>query len=108
MATEVPTLAGWSASEKMVGEYRALGLYPRGHLMAFVRPTLPPDVRPAATVMQEKYEVCCGLLHGFDWSAWTGSPAQRLELLPGCCRMIMTGWQRRLPMSLVPMPLQPA
>ena len=32
--------------------------------------------------MVEKYEVCCGLLHGFDWSAWTGSPAQRLELLP--------------------------
>ena len=32
--------------------------------------------------MQEKYEVCCGILHGFDWSAWTGSPAQRLELLP--------------------------
>ena len=32
--------------------------------------------------MQEKYEVCCGLLYGFDWSAWTGSPAQRLELLP--------------------------
>ena len=32
----------------MAGEYRALGLYPRGHLMAFVRPTLPPDVRPAA------------------------------------------------------------
>ncbi len=36
----------------------------------------------AVALMQEKYEVCCGLLHGFDWSAWTGSPAQRLELLP--------------------------
>ena len=52
VATEVPTLADWSASEKMVGEYRALGLYPRGHLMAFVRPTLPPDVRPAAAVAE--------------------------------------------------------
>ena len=42
----------------------------------------------AVALMQEKYEVCCGLLHGFDWSAWTGSPAQRLELLPprpGAC-----------------------
>ena len=38
----------------------------------------------AVALMQEKYEVCCGLLHGFDWSAWTGSPAQRLELLPPC------------------------
>ena len=36
----------------MAGEYRALGLYPRGHLMAFVRPTLPPDVRPAAAVAE--------------------------------------------------------
>ena len=40
------------------------------------------DQDEAVALMQEKYEVCCGLLHGFDWSAWTGSPAQRLELLP--------------------------
>ena len=32
--------------------------------------------------MVEKYEVCRGILHGFDWSSWTGSPAERLELLP--------------------------
>ena len=50
MATAVPTLADWTDDEKMVGEYRALGIYPRGHLMAFVRPTLPPDVLPAAAV----------------------------------------------------------
>ena len=25
--------------------------------------------------MLEKYEVCCGLFHGFDWSRWTtGTP----------------------------------
>ena len=40
------------------------------------------DQDEAVALMQEKYEVCCSLLHGFDWSAWTGSPAQRLELLP--------------------------
>ena len=40
------------------------------------------DQDEAVALMQEKYEVCCGILHGFDWSAWTGSPAQRLELLP--------------------------
>ena len=40
------------------------------------------DQDEAVALMVEKYEVCCGLLHGFDWSAWTGSPAQRLELLP--------------------------
>ena len=41
------------------------------------------DQREAVAVMQEKYEVCCGLLHGFDWAAWTdGTPAERLNLLP--------------------------
>ena len=40
------------------------------------------DQDEAVALMQEKYEVCCGILHGFDWSAWTGSPGQRLELLP--------------------------
>ena len=34
-------------------------------------------------VMLEKYEVCCGLLHGFDRSRWTtGTPQERLNLLP--------------------------
>ncbi len=37
----------------------------------------------AVAVMLEKYEVCCGLLYGFDWSKWvTGTPAERLGLLP--------------------------
>ena len=36
----------------------------------------------AVALMREKYDVCCGILHGFDWSAWTGAPAARLELLP--------------------------
>ena len=37
----------------------------------------------AVTVMQEKYEVCLGLFHGFDWSKWTAGNAQeRLSLLP--------------------------
>ena len=37
----------------------------------------------AVAVMLEKYEICCGLFHGFDWSKWvTGSPAERRGLLP--------------------------
>jgi len=33
--------------------------------------------------MREKYEVCCGLFHGFDRSRWTqGTAAERLGLLP--------------------------
>ena len=42
VAADVPALVDWTDAEKMRGEYRALGIYPRGHLMAFVRPTLPP------------------------------------------------------------------
>ncbi len=37
----------------------------------------------AVALMLEKYEVCCGLFGGFDWSKWTtGVPAERLALLP--------------------------
>jgi type I restriction enzyme, R subunit len=41
------------------------------------------DQEEAVAVMLEKYEVCCGLFHGFDRSTWvTGTPAERLGLLP--------------------------
>ena len=41
------------------------------------------DQREAIALMQEKYEVCCGLFHGFDRSAWVkGTPQQKLGLLP--------------------------
>jgi len=41
------------------------------------------DQGEAVAVMLEKYEVCCGLFHGFDWSKWTtGTPQERLGLLP--------------------------
>ncbi len=41
------------------------------------------DQDEAVAVMLEKYEICMGLFHGFDWSLWkTGTPAQRLALLP--------------------------
>jgi Domain of unknown function (DUF3387) len=31
-----------------------------------------PLIEQSIAVMLEKYEVCCGLFHGFDWSKWTG------------------------------------
>src|SRR3970282_1748086 len=41
------------------------------------------DQEEAVAVMQEKYEVCLGLFHGFDWGPWTtGTPQARLSLLP--------------------------
>ena len=44
----------------------------------------------AVAVMQEKYDVCCGLMHGFDWGAWTkGTPQERLNLLPAAQEHIL-------------------
>ena len=41
------------------------------------------DQDEAVAVMLEKYEVCCALFHGFDWSRWTtGTPKEKLSLLP--------------------------
>ena len=41
------------------------------------------DQREAIGVMQREYEVCCGLFHGFDWSAFSrGSAAERVCVLP--------------------------
>jgi len=41
------------------------------------------DQAEAVAIMLEKYEICCGLFHGFDWSKWiTGTPPERLSLLP--------------------------
>ena len=41
------------------------------------------DQEEAVRAMLEKYEICCGLFHGFDRTAWTsGTPTQRLGLLP--------------------------
>ena len=40
--------------------------------------------------MLEKYEVCCSLFHGFDWSAWvSGTAAERLALLPAAQEHIL-------------------
>src|SRR5271166_2292830 len=40
--------------------------------------------------MIEKYEVCLGLFHRFDWSLWkTGTPQERLSLLPAAQEHIL-------------------
>ena len=40
--------------------------------------------------MQEKYEVCRGLFHGFDYSRWiSGTPTERLSLLPAAQEHIL-------------------
>ncbi|TYO98698.1 type I restriction enzyme R subunit [Geothermobacter ehrlichii] len=48
------------------------------------------DQAEAVAVMQEKVEICRGLLHGFDWSPWTnGTPQDRLSLLPAAQEHIL-------------------
>ena len=37
-----------------MGEYRTMGMYPKGHLMEFLRPTLDPGVMPTAEVEAQK------------------------------------------------------
>jgi type I restriction enzyme R subunit len=44
----------------------------------------------AVAVMLEKYEICCGLFHGFDWSKWkSGKPVERLSILPAAQEHIL-------------------
>jgi type I restriction enzyme R subunit len=41
------------------------------------------DQEEAVAVMLERYEVCCGIFHRFNWSPWkTGRPQARLSMLP--------------------------
>jgi type I restriction enzyme R subunit len=48
------------------------------------------DQEEAVAVMLEKYEICCALFHGFDWSKWTtGTPQERLALLPAALEHIL-------------------
>jgi type I restriction enzyme R subunit len=48
------------------------------------------DTAQAIAVMLEKYGIACDLLHGLDWSSWTsGTPAQRLQLLPAAQEHIL-------------------
>ncbi len=52
--------------------------------------TTTVDQAEAVSVMLEKYEVCCGLFHGFDYSGWIdGSPTERVSLLPGAQEHIL-------------------
>ena len=50
MDASVPRLPDFTDAEKMAAEYAVMGIYPRGHLMEFVRPTLATDVLTCAEV----------------------------------------------------------
>jgi len=45
----------------------------------------------AVALMQEKYEICCGILHGFDWSDWVSGDAHaRIGLLPAAQEQLLS------------------
>ena len=64
----VPRLPDFTEREKMVGEYRVMGIYPRGHLMEFVRPGLGSNVLPAGAVER---------LEDGEWVTVAGWPVAR-------------------------------
>jgi type I restriction enzyme R subunit len=48
------------------------------------------DQAEAVAIMLAKYEICLGLFHGFNWTSWnTGTPQQRLSLLPAAQEHIL-------------------
>ncbi|MGE4489603.1 MAG: HsdR family type I site-specific deoxyribonuclease, partial [Kiritimatiellales bacterium] len=48
------------------------------------------DQAEAVAIMLEKYEVVCGILHGFDWSAYfNGKPGERLRCLTGAVEFVL-------------------
>jgi type I restriction enzyme R subunit len=47
------------------------------------------DQAEAVAAMLEKYEICCGLFHGFDWSAWGTGATITLSLLPAAQEHIL-------------------
>jgi type I restriction enzyme R subunit len=48
------------------------------------------DQEDAVAIMLEKYEVCCGLFHGFDWGVWMrGRPEERVAILPAAQEHIL-------------------
>ncbi len=49
------------------------------------------DQGEAVRALLEKYEVCCGLFHGFDRTAWiAGSPVEKVSLLPAALEHILS------------------
>lgn len=48
------------------------------------------DQAEAVAIMQEKYEICLGIMHGFDYSLWTiGNDVQRMNLLPAAMQHVL-------------------
>jgi len=55
------------------------------------RGTTAINQEEAVAVMLEKYEICCNLFHGFEWSPWkNGTSEQRLSILSAAQEHILS------------------
>lgn len=57
------------------------------------------DQEQAVALMMEKYEICCSIFHGFDWSKWkTFSAKDQLSILPAAQNHVLghTDGKKRL------------
>jgi type I restriction enzyme R subunit len=71
----------------LIVDYLGLAYHLQKALAAYTESGHPADTATdqsvAVTQMMERYEICLGLFHGFDWSKWTkGKPHEKLGLLP--------------------------
>lgn len=54
------------------------------------------DTAQAIAIMQEKHEVACDMMHGFNWDKWiTGTPVERLGLIPAAQEHVLQQENRK-------------
>jgi type I restriction enzyme R subunit len=71
----------------LIVDYLGLAYHLQKALAAYTESGHPAetaiDQNAAVAQMLERYEICLGLFHGFDWSKFkTGAPQERLSVLP--------------------------
>jgi type I restriction enzyme R subunit len=71
----------------LIVDYLGLAYHLQKALAAYTESGHPAntaiDQNVAAAEMMERYEICLGLFHGFDWSKFTsGTPQEKLGVLP--------------------------
>jgi type I restriction enzyme R subunit len=71
----------------LIVDYLGLAYHLQKALAAYTESGHPAetaiDQDVAVAQLLERYEICLGLFHGFDWSKYfTGTPAERLAVLP--------------------------
>jgi type I restriction enzyme R subunit len=48
------------------------------------------DKEQAVKALLEKHDICCAMMHGYDWGGWNTTQEKRLELLAGAADYILS------------------